>query len=187
MKKYLLILFSIISFCSCGSEDETIDISVLPDVTSTGANTFGCLVDGWVYVGGRYRGWNYSDPWTHDSFVYYKEIERPEGNDGSESTESGVVTISTEHPEQSEVSYILNVSVSVKPAINVSFKIQNPQEGKESAITSVKFDGEELQDGTATITRFDTKRKIISGTFGNGERLTNGRFDVQYATNEDDE
>lgn len=166
MKKYLLILLSIISFWSCESEDESIDISILPTATSTGANTFGCLVDGWVYVGGRYLGWKHSTPWTHDSFVYYQEVE---------------------NPEEPGTSYILNVSVSVKPAINVSFKILHPQEGKESAITSVKFDGEELQDGTATITRFDTKRKIISGTFGNGERLTNGRFDVHYAADDDSE
>ena len=49
MKKYILILFSIISFWSC-TEDESIDITVLPSVTSTGANTFGCLMDGWIYV-----------------------------------------------------------------------------------------------------------------------------------------
>lgn len=53
MKKYILILFSIISFWSC-TEDESIDITVLPSVTTTGANTFGCLMDGWIYVGGRY-------------------------------------------------------------------------------------------------------------------------------------
>lgn len=53
MKKYILILFSIISFWSC-TEDESIDITVLPSATTTGANTFGCLMDGWIYVGGRY-------------------------------------------------------------------------------------------------------------------------------------
>lgn len=164
MKKYLLILFSIISFCSCGSEDETIDISILPDATSIGANTFGCLVDGWVYVGGRYRGWDYSDPWTHDSFIY---------------NENYIIDITSEKTETID---LLDVSVSVKPAISVSFKILHPQEGKESTITSVKFQGEDLEEGTAFITRFDTKRKIISGTFGNGSRMINGRFDVHYAT-----
>ena len=55
MKKYILILFSIISFWSCKeTENESIDITVLPSATTTGANTFGCLMDGWVYVGGRY-------------------------------------------------------------------------------------------------------------------------------------
>ena len=57
MKKYILILFSIISFWSC-TEDESIDITVLPSATTTGANTFGCLMDGWIYVGGRYLNWD---------------------------------------------------------------------------------------------------------------------------------
>ena len=59
MKKYILILFSIISFWSCKeTENESIDITVLPSATTTGANTFGCLMDGWVYVGGRYLNWD---------------------------------------------------------------------------------------------------------------------------------
>ena len=50
MKKYILILFSIISLWSCKeTEDESIDITVLPSATTTGANTFGCLMDGWIY------------------------------------------------------------------------------------------------------------------------------------------
>ena len=71
MKKYILILFSIISFWSC-TEDESIDITVLPSVTTTGANTFGCLMDGWIYVGGRYLNWGHSYVWTYDSFHYYR-------------------------------------------------------------------------------------------------------------------
>lgn len=78
MKKYLLILISLACLWSCGSEDETIDISILPPVTSTGANTFGCLVDGWVYVGGRYREWEYS---THGllthSFIMRRSTRTP--------------------------------------------------------------------------------------------------------------
>lgn len=155
MKKYLLILISLACLWSCGSEDETIDISILPPITSTGANTFGCLVDGWVYVGGRYRDWEYSDPWSLDSFIYYEK--------------------------KYEDTDILNVSLSVMPAVDIEFCILNPQEGKECTITFAKFEGEELQDGTALITRFDTKKKIISGTFTIGNRVTRGRFDVHYA------
>ena len=44
MKKYILILFSILSLCSC-TEDNTVDITVMPPATTTGADTFGCLVD----------------------------------------------------------------------------------------------------------------------------------------------
>ena len=139
MKKYILILFSIISLWSCKeTEDESIDITVLPSATTTGANTFGCLMDGWMYV------------WTYDSFYYYTEEDK------------------------------LSVSVSVKPGINLSFTILSPQEGKESTITDIEFGREELEDGTAFISRFDTEMKIISVTFGNGKRLTNGRFDIHY-------
>ncbi len=77
MKKYILILFSIISFWSCKeTEDESIDITVLPSVTTTGANTFGCLMDGWIYVGGRYLNWGHSYVWTYDSFHYYPEEDK---------------------------------------------------------------------------------------------------------------
>jgi hypothetical protein len=122
----------------------------LPSATTTGANTFGCLMDGWVYVGGRYLNWGHSYVWTYDSFYYYTEEDK------------------------------LSVNVSVKPGINLSFTILSPQEGKESTITDIEFGREELEDGTAFISRFDTEMKIISVTFGNGKRLTNGRFDIHY-------
>lgn len=149
MKKYIFILFPIISFWSC-IEDNTVDITVLPSATTTGADTFGCLVDGWVYVGGRYLGWGHSNLWTHDSF-HYNEKENK-----------------------------LTVSVSVKPEVNIHFTILSPEEGKESMVTNIQFEGEEMEDGTAFISRFDTNTRIISATFGNGRRLVHGRFDVHY-------
>ncbi|MDR0748304.1 MAG: hypothetical protein LBF62_01875 [Tannerellaceae bacterium] len=54
MKKKLFLLFFMLLAASC--EDKTIDITVLPEETTHGACTFGCLIDGWVYVGGRYAG-----------------------------------------------------------------------------------------------------------------------------------
>ena len=151
MKKYILILFSIISFWSC-TEDESIDITVLPSVTTTGANTFGCLMDGWIYVGGRYLNWGHSYVWTYDSFHYYPEEDK------------------------------LAVNVSVKRDINIHFIILSPPEGKEATLTDIRFRGEELEDGTAFISHFDPELNIISATFGNGKRLTNGRFDIHYTT-----
>ena len=151
MKKYILILFSIISFWSC-TEDESIYITVLPSATTTGANTFGCLMDGWIYVGGRYLNWGHSYVWTYDSLHYYPEEDK------------------------------LSVNVSVKPDINIHFIILSPQEGKEATLTDIRFRGEELEDGTAFISHFDPELNIISATFGNGKRLTNGRFDIHYTT-----
>ncbi|GAE19838.1 hypothetical protein JCM6294_2946 [Bacteroides pyogenes DSM 20611 = JCM 6294] len=42
------------------------------------------------------------------------------------------------------------------------------------------FIKEALKDGTAHITRFDLKKKIVSGTFENNDRLTKGRFDTYF-------
>lgn len=150
MKKYIFILFSIISFWSC-TEDNTVDITVLPSATTTGADTFGCLVDGWIYVGGRYLGWGHSNIWTHDSFFYNEEEDK------------------------------LYVSVSVKPEISIRFTMLSPKEGEESPVTDIQFEGEKLEDGTAFVSRFDTQTRVISATFGNGKSLTNGRFDIHYA------
>lgn len=156
MKKYILILFSIVSLWSC-TEDNTVDITVMPPATTTGANTFGCLVDGWIYVGGRYKGWAPSPLWTHDSFFYYKNEEEDK----------------------------LSVSLNTKEdGFYIEFTLLSPREGKKSVITNVKAGGEELEDGTAFISRFDTSEKIISATFGNGSRLTNGRFDIHYVVSE---
>lgn len=60
MKKLLCILFSIL--CLSGCEDPTVDTTIMPDVTTSGEDTFGCLVDGWLYVGGRYEKY-YDDKW----------------------------------------------------------------------------------------------------------------------------
>ena len=151
MKKYILILFSIISFWSC-TEDESIDITVLPSVTTTGANTFGCLMDEWKLEGGRYLNLGKTSVWTNESIAYYQEEDT------------------------------LSINVSVKPDINIHFIILTPQEGKEATLTDIRFRGEELEDGTAFISHFDPELNIISATFGNGKRLTNGRFDIHYTT-----
>lgn len=150
MKKYLFILLASICLGSC-SEDTSVDTTVMPPATTTGANTFGCLVDGWAYVGGRYNNWDDHKEWTPKSFQYHEGPEWLRGN------------------------------ISVNSNINISFTIHSPQEGKESVVTNIQFGGDDLENGSAFISRFDTRAKIISGTFESNDRLTNGRFDVHYS------
>lgn len=54
MKKIVFLLLTLSFFMAC-TEDEMIDITVMPEETTYGANTFGCLIEGWLYVGGRYH------------------------------------------------------------------------------------------------------------------------------------
>lgn len=52
MKK-LLFLFLLVLCCAC-EEDKSVDPTLMPEATTTGQNTLGCLVDGWVYASGRF-------------------------------------------------------------------------------------------------------------------------------------
>lgn len=60
MKKYIWLLCSVFFLLFVSCEDEKVDVTVMPAETTSGANTFGCLIDGWLYVGGRYYGLNSS-------------------------------------------------------------------------------------------------------------------------------
>jgi hypothetical protein len=155
MKKIIFMILSVI--CWVGCTDTSVDTTVMPPVTATGANTFGCLIDGWVYVGGRYNVKNSSQSWTLNSFYYNSEEDK------------------------------FSVHVSVKEDVSIRFTIPSPKEGKESAITDIYFGSEELEDGTIFISRLDTDAGIISGTFENNQRLTKGRLDIHYITSENEQ
>lgn len=150
IKKYILVLLSIICCLSC-VEDETVDVTVMPDISNVGADTFGCLVDGWLYAGGRY----YSDfaitPSPRNSIRFLYSEERDE----------------------------MDVSVQVMADKSIHFVILSPQEKSEVAFTEARFGSEELENGIVNIIRFDKEEHIISGTFSGG-RITKGRFDIHY-------
>jgi hypothetical protein len=152
MKKQFILFLSLFIFATC-DENKYVDVTVMPDETTVGAETFGCVKDGWLYVGGRYFEWMLF--WGHSSIEcnYLKSREE------------------------------LSLSIEVKRGLFIRFIIDNPETGKESPITKVFFGGEELPDGTATITRFDLEHRIISGRFEDG-RITHGRFDIKFGIRE---
>lgn len=52
MKK-ILFLFMLVLCYAC-EEDKSIDPTLMPKATTTGENTLGCLIDGWVYTSPRF-------------------------------------------------------------------------------------------------------------------------------------
>ncbi|WP_243462699.1 hypothetical protein [Bacteroides stercorirosoris] len=50
MKK-LLFLFLLVLCCAC-EEDKSVDPTLMPEATTTGQNTLGCLIDGWYILPG---------------------------------------------------------------------------------------------------------------------------------------
>ncbi len=162
--KIISILFMVIGCISCTSEDKSVDSTVLPEATTTGKHTFGCLIDGWVYSGGRYYPANIFESRTGPSilFSYY------------------------------EYSDEMNVYVRVGAEKVINFTIRSPKDGQKCTYTDASFKAyydsevynnkQELPDGEVTITRFDKDKRIISGLFEGG-RMTHGRFDVKFEVN----
>lgn len=77
-----LLFICLLLFCVACEENESVDPTIMPEATTTGANTFGCLVDGWVYTSGR---------WGMPSAEY---LEREEGSSVTVSARSVSVRIS---------------------------------------------------------------------------------------------
>jgi len=162
MKKYYYIVFLLVSSLVACNEDKMIDVTVMPEETATGANTFGCVVDGWLYVGGRYsdRYWNINA--QESIFFKYNATENK-----------------------------MAVEVKVKdrnePYAYIAFTINNPVDKQECTFTDAKWvdklsedkTGKPLGDGKVEITRFDKSAKIISGRFS-GTQIKHGQFDVEY-------
>jgi len=168
MKKYAIVrlrsltailLFAAL-FMAC-NEDKTIDVTVMPEETTVGAQTFGCLIDGWIYVGGRF-----SDEYHNLSADRFPSINFNKSND------------------------VIKVKVKVEESGYIAFTINNiPSQSTNSAsctFTNAIFlqgfyatEGKDLGSGTVNITRYDTTEGIISGRFS-GNIIKEGRFDVKY-------
>lgn len=136
-----ILFICLLFFCIACEENKSVDPTIMPEVTTTGANTFGCLVDGWVYAGGR---------WGMPTTEY---IEREDTTYMTISAEVGFKTyvqFTIVNPKQGE-------TVDYKDA---SFENQSMEDGKahitrmENGVISGTFEGTRITKG-----RFDLKYK----------------------------
>lgn len=138
--KYILSIFLLL-FCIACEENKSVDPTIMPEATTTGANTFGCLLDGWVYVGGR---------WDMPAAEY---AQLPDSSSMTISAKVGFdsyLRFTIANPKQGET----------LPYTNVVFDNQTIEDGKvhitrmSDGIFSGTFEGERLTKG-----RFDLKYK----------------------------
>lgn len=73
MKK-ILFLLPLLACLAC-TEDTSVDPTLMPTATTDGLNTFGCLVDGWVYTSGRF-GLPKAESYVNEG-GYYIDIDVP--------------------------------------------------------------------------------------------------------------
>lgn len=165
MIKYLItIVLTIALCCSCDREDFSADPTIMPPATQTGANTFGCLIDGWVYTGQRYD--------SDDKASYY-----PARNED----EKAIVSIDVRVDNNAPISF--NIIDPKEKDITI-YSISEGASDDQTIYTDVIFKNEnnqeeKLEDGIINITRFDLNNRIISGTF-EGERIKEGRLDLKF-------
>ena len=164
-------------------KDDVAPLDQLPPATQTGANTFGCLVNG--------------QPWT------------PQGNDG---TDNYVVLFEPDQGNPSQPGGNLSVRAYRYPntgangtsiVVNVysitsakSYSLDSPNlQGRasfynrdnSSPCNEYFINGVSYRQGTLTLTRLDQQAGIISGTFSftlakpgcDTIRVTDGRFDYK--------
>lgn len=174
---WLLAITSSLIFASC--KKEKTDEEQLPTITQTGANTFGCLVNGKIYIP---KGFEQNN-------ANFKVLVDPNFNDGTIDVRvfkiDGNTNLKLNFGSDSAkaVGYY-----EVNKRNDFSFRIFNTNSGNLVCETPYSFGMLSSKSGFIKITRYDLANGIISGEFefhfsnpacGLGEpiHITQGRFD----------
>lgn len=173
MKK-LLIIFLAIALNGCDKNDEPrcVGVDCLPPATTTGANTFGALLDGEPFIPSG--GINPLD--CVYQLVNGQRSFNVQGNRRDEDFNLIRLSLSANARELEQgMTYPLVENDIGNVFARFSFNTQ-------ATFTDIQ------NTGTLTITRLDLNNQIISGTFscdildfeGNLREIREGRFDMQF-------
>lgn len=161
-------------FMSCNNDDDkpSNPIAQLPPATQTGAQTFGCLIDGKTFVPPKFG--------SNAPSAFYQMING-----------SFTLGISAGKGGGTELQNVIFGGVDIASLNENSYLLKSQQSGNFFALynlnTTTKSTTDEIP-GTLKITRFDNTNFIISGTFefsvidNNGKQIniTDGRFDLNF-------
>ncbi|MFM6953373.1 MAG: DUF6252 family protein [Sphingobacteriaceae bacterium] len=181
---FVLALFITLSGMQCEKDKNIPEIDKLPPPTQTGADTFGCLVDGKALLP-RKKSWSGSGVLQCD----YQYINSGNLNGyyftlggSDEKTYSNAihkVILRANALELKEQTYVLD-EYDIPGKLNGEFRIFSDIDSK--------YTTNQIYKGELTITNFDPVNYIISGTFwfdaindkGEKVEVREGRFDVHY-------
>jgi hypothetical protein len=195
--KNLMTLLLLALLTSCSEESNSNPESQLPPITQTGANTFGCLIDGKLFIPrdgtGNWSGSNnavsiYGDPTGNNQ---YREIEVRDYK--SERTAKIMIHIQN-LPQIGSGNYIFNTSNGMSNIDGPNHTYLYCRVYREST-NSYQYYHSFENSGTINITRYQLIPNVslfISGTFSCSVKnsanpndiieITNGRFDFNGAT-----
>ena len=200
MKKTILILATIFLVASCSKNDETPTIpqDQLPAITTTGANTAGCLINGQLLIpknGSQAIGGSPSFGLKLNVGVNFNNLSNF-GNDylqieiaNKKDTDSAGIILWIKNMSTGNGVYIVGQS-------NGELYSYGPNNNQiivgitKNGINKTYYSGPDV--GTITITRFDYANGVYSGIFSSSLynkdeptekiQITNGRFDIKIAT-----
>ena len=180
MKQFLLLGISLILLCSSCKKNKPVNpIDQLPPETQTGANTFGCLVDGKVFLP---KGDPFGGPIKK---AQYQFVNGKQGFGISGSLSDG---------NESKLVGIIGDSITITMG---TFNLTSLNLGKFrggysymnlTMASPMQYETNEINRGELRITKFDTVNQIVSGTFwfdaknssGLIVQVREGRFDLPY-------
>ena len=174
----IVLIFIILSASRC-KKDQVNPIDQLPPETQTGANTFGCLVDGKVFLP---KGDPFGGP------IKKAQYQLVNGRQG--------FSVSASRSESESIQSVGIIGDSVEIYVGV-FDLIKKSPGNLVGVyhtSNINLDFHdyyttEMLRGVLTIKRFDIINQIISGTFwfdakdsitGKVVQVREGRFDMPY-------
>lgn len=184
--KFFLVFSSLLLIClttsNCKKHKTIVDpVSQLPPETQVGANTFGCLVNGEVFLP---KGSPFSGPRLQCAYQYldngyskgfYFQLSASHNDEPQE-----LIGVYTEDLEISVGEFDLMDSFQEGKAYGLYMKFT--ESGRIKTYTKSNLPGKMF------ITKLDKVNQIISGTFwfsvvvnpGDTIKITDGRFDMQF-------
>ncbi len=179
----VLLLFICLSSSSCKKDKSKSPVDQLPPETQTGANTFGCLVDGKAFkpAGSALSGPNLACTYQ---YIYL-------------GSSSGYVfgLHADNKKDPCDISGI-GLGIDSSLVIEGNYILKNAKKGQFGADFIVNkcfnpliiYSTSDIVTGLLTIKKMDTINQIVSGTFwfdavnDNGDivKVTDGRFDVRF-------
>lgn len=176
MKKFLTIIFTVVLLLGCNKENAPkpiiLPIQQLPPPTQVGANTFGCLLDGQVFIPG-----NTPNPLDSQyqliSGEYYFAIDGAKKFANNDLISIGLGT--------------LKLTIQEGATYQLFAQEDNKANGSFFFNTFISYTSN-TNTGEMKITKFDTINQIVSGTFwfdvldnfGIKHEIREGRFDMRY-------
>lgn len=174
MKNLLFLFIAALTLSCCDKDDDKpiAEIDKLPPATQTGANTFGCLLDGEIFKPGIYHN-SYQCFYQYVNGKYYFWVS---GNMKDKNQNSIEVGVGTE-----------KLSISEGQILNLYERVDGNSFG--IYLFNIDFNNTStVNTGELKITKLDMKNNIVAGTFwfdvkdnkGVIHQIREGRFDMQF-------